>query len=551
MDNTDLLSEKSLDDIKKIAVSMGLFPSDSLSKEDYLNYIKDGTLPHVHYSKEELSLMNMNELRTLAEKFNIKSSYKYKKNELVEIVSEAIENAKEKEDSPKKKTVVELRKEAESRGIKTPYKYKKEELIKLLNELDVLEDSEDNVEALDEDEIEFKDEICEDDFKDPEIKNVEPTFKEDTQVGKEEVKGVLEVLPDGFGFLRVKNYLPGEDDIYVAPSQIRKFRLQTGDMVKGIARETEGDNYNALIYIDEVNGLEAFKVGHRPNFESLTPIYPKEKIKLENDPKDFATRMMDLISPIGKGQRGLIVSQPKSGKTTLLKKLAKSIKLNYPEIHLMVILIDERPEEVTDMQRSVDGEVLYSTFDEQPKNHTRVAEMGLERAKRLVEKGEDVVILMDSLTRLARAYNLITPPSGKTLSGGLDPLSLHKPKRFFGAARNLEEGGSLTIIATALIETGSRMDDVIFEEFKGTGNMEVHLDRRLSEKRIFPAIDIYKSGTRKEELLLSPEEMEFAYGIRRAMGGSSTQEITEKILEQLTLYKNNKTFLENVDINGF
>lgn len=551
MDNTDLLSEKSLDDIKKIAVSMGLFPSDSLSKEDYLNYIKDGTLPHVHYSKEELSLMNMNELRNLAEKFNIKSSYKYKKNELVEIVSEAIENAKEKEDSPKKKTVVELRKEAESRGIKTPYKYKKEELIKLLNELDVLEDSEDNVEALDEDEIEFKDEIEDDNFKDPEIKNVEPTFKEDTQVGKEEVKGVLEVLPDGFGFLRVKNYLPGEDDIYVAPSQIRKFRLQTGDMVKGIARETEGDNYNALIYIDEVNGLEAFKVGHRPNFESLTPIYPKEKIKLENDPKDFATRMMDLISPIGKGQRGLIVSQPKSGKTTLLKKLAKSIKINYPEIHLMVILIDERPEEVTDMQRSVDGEVLYSTFDEQPKNHTRVAEMGLERAKRLVEKGEDVVILMDSLTRLARAYNLITPPSGKTLSGGLDPLSLHKPKRFFGAARNLEEGGSLTIIATALIETGSRMDDVIFEEFKGTGNMEVHLDRRLSEKRIFPAIDIYKSGTRKEELLLSPEEKEFAYSIRRAMGGSSTQEITEKILEQLTLYKNNKTFLENVDINGF
>ena len=467
MDNTDLLSEKSLDDIKKIAVSMGLFPSDSLSKEDYLNYIKDGTLPHVHYSKEELSLMNMNELRTLAEKFNIKSSYKYKKNELVDIVSEAIENAKENEDSPKNKTVVELRKEAEMRGIKTPYKYKKEELIKLLNELDVLEDSEDNVETLDEDEIEFKDEICEDNFKDPEIKNVEPTFKEDTQVGKEEVKGVLEVLPDGFGFLRVKNYLPGEDDIYVAPSQIRKFRLQTGDMVKGIARETEGDNYNALIYIDEVNGLEAFKVGHRPNFESLTPIYPKEKIKLENDPKDFATRMMDLISPIGKGQRGLIVSQPKSGKTTLLKKLAKSIKLNYPEIHLMVILIDERPEEVTDMQRSVDGEVLYSTFDEQPKNHTRVAEMGLERAKRLVEKGEDVVILMDSLTRLARAYNLITPPSGKTLSGGLAPLSLHKPKRFFGAARNLEEGGSLTIIATALIETGSRMDDVIFEEFKG------------------------------------------------------------------------------------
>lgn len=550
MDNTDLLSEKSLDDIKKIAVSMGLFPSDSLSKEDYLNYIKDGTLPHIYYSKDELMLMNMSELRALAEKFNIKSSYKYKKNELVEIISEAIEKAKEEENTPENKTVVELRREAEERGIKAPYKYKKEELIKLLNELDVLEDSQDNVEALDEDEIEFKDEIEEDNFRDPEIKNVEPTFKEDTQVGKEEVKGVLEVLPDGFGFLRVKNYLPGEDDIYVAPSQIRKFRLQTGDMVEGIARETEGDNYNALIYIEEVNGLEAFKVGHRPDFENLTPIYPKEKIKLENDPTDFATRMMDLISPIGKGQRGLIVSQPKSGKTTLLKKLAKSIKLNYPEIHLMVILIDERPEEVTDMQRSVDGEVLYSTFDEQPKNHTRVAEMGLERAKRLVEKGEDVVILMDSLTRLARAYNLITPPSGKTLSGGLDPLSLHKPKRFFGAARNLEEGGSLTIIATALIETGSRMDDVIFEEFKGTGNMEVHLDRRLSEKRIFPAIDIYKSGTRKEELLLSPEEMEFAYSIRRAMGGSSTQEITEKILEQLTLYKNNKTFLENVDITG-
>ncbi len=361
---------------------------------------------------------------------------------------------------------------------------------------------------------------------------------------KNYVRGILDLHQDGYGFLRTINYLPSEEDIYVSPSQIRKFRLRNGDEILGIkSPPKDGENFNALLYIKSVNGMHPSKIIDRPFFDNLTPIYPKKKINLETE--DTAMRVIDLLAPVGLGQRGLIVSQPKSGKTTLLKKISRSINMKYPNLHLIVLLVDERPEEVTDMKRSVKGEVVYSTFDENPKNHTRVAEMVIDRAKRLVENKEDVVILLDSLTRLSRAYNLVTPTSGKTLSGGLDPLSLHKPKRFFGAARNIEEGGSLTILATALVDTGSRMDDVIFEEFKGTGNMELHLNRSLSEKRIFPAIDILKSGTRKEELLLNKEELAFNYDFRNKLSEENIEDVTEKFLDKISKTKSNEEFLKN------
>jgi len=361
-------------------------------------------------------------------------------------------------------------------------------------------------------------------------------------------KGVLEILEtNNFGFLRCKNYLTGEDDVYVSPSQIRRFNLRTGDEVEGKVREAkEGEKFKALIYVEKVNGDHPEKAVGRKSFETLTPIYPQERLRLETDnSRDLSSRLMDIISPIGKGQRGIIVAPPKAGKTTLMKKIAQNISRNYPDIKLIVLLIDERPEEVTDMQRSINGEVIYSTFDEEPQNHAKVAQMVLERAKRMVEQGKDVVILMDSLTRLSRAYNLTITPTGRTLSGGLDPGALIMPKKFFGAARNIEEGGSLTILATALVETGSRMDDMIFEEFKGTGNMEVHLDRRLQERRIFPAIDIYKSGTRKEDLLLSDEEKEVAYAIRKVMyRDGNIETIAEKLISLLSKTKNNKEFIQ-------
>lgn len=333
-------------------------------------------------------------------------------------------------------------------------------------------------------------------------------------------KGVLEVQENNnFGFLRCDNYLTSENDIYVSPSQIRRFNLRTGDEVQGKVREAkDGEKFKALLFVEKVNGDNPEKAIGRKNFETLTPIYPNERLHLEtNNEKDLSSRLMDIICPIGKGQRGIIVAPPKAGKTTLLKRIAQNITINHPDVKLIVLLIDERPEEVTDMKRSINGDVIYSTFDEEPQNHAKVAQMVLERAKRMVEQGKDVVILLDSITRLSRAYNLTITPTGRTLSGGLDPGALIMPKKFFGAARNIEEGGSLTILATALIETGSRMDDMIFEEFKGTGNMEVHLDRRLQERRIFPAIDIYKSGTRKEDLLLTDEEKEVAYAIRKVM----------------------------------
>ncbi len=362
-------------------------------------------------------------------------------------------------------------------------------------------------------------------------------------------EGVLEVQPDGYGFLRAVNYLPSSKDTYVSIAQIRRFNLKTGDYVAGKTRpQREGDRYNALLYITTVNGEPPEKAIRRRPFEDLTPIYPDERIRLENagNEKDLAIRELDLIAPIGKGQRGLIVSQPKAGKTVLLKKVANAITENYPDIHLIVLLIDERPEEVTDMKRSIQGEVVYSTFDEPPENHTRVAEMVLERAERLVEHGQDVVVLMDSITRLARAYNLVIPPTGRSLSGGLDPGALHKPKRFFGAARNIENGGSLTIIATALVETGSRMDDIIYEEFKGTGNMELHLDRKLSEKRIFPAIDMVKSGTRRDDLLLTKEEQEGVLAMRRLLSGGNTQDNAEQLIGLLEKAADNRVFLNRL-----
>ena len=361
--------------------------------------------------------------------------------------------------------------------------------------------------------------------------------------GVSDVSGILEILADGFGFLRTENYLSGTGDIYVSPTQIRRFNLKTGDEVAGKGRFREDERFPALIYVDTVNGDTLDKsIGRKP-FDSLMPVYPDKRIPLSKGNSDFATRLIDLISPLGYGQRGLIVAPPKAGKTTMLKNVAKSISAADKNIKLIVLLIDERPEEVTDMQRSIDGEVIYSTFDEPPEHHIKVAEIVLERAKRLVEHGKDVLVLLVSVTRLARAYNLVVNPSGRTLSGGIDPAALWGPKRFFGAARNIEGGGSLTILATALIETGSRMDDVIFEEFKGTGNMEIHLDRALSEKRIFPAIDVYKSGTRKEELLLESDELEAMWNIRKAFSSQNTREVTENIINQLVRTKNNRDFV--------
>ena len=362
---------------------------------------------------------------------------------------------------------------------------------------------------------------------------------------KREVEGILEYLPDGYGFLRGENYLSTAKDVYVPLAQIRRFRLDTGDKVKGLVRPPrEGERFPALIYVTEVNGEHPENAMKRKKFDDLTPIYPNKRLKLEATSKDYTMRLMDLMSPIGKGQRGMIVAPPKAGKTTILKKIANSITANNPEVNLIVLLIDERPEEVTEMKRSIKGDVIYSTFDEQPEHHVKVAEMVLERAKRLTEQKKDVVILLDSITRLARAYNLVIPSSGRTLSGGFDPSALHKPKRFFGAARNTEDAGSLTILGTALVDTGSRMDEVIFEEFKGTGNMEVFLDRSLSERRIFPAIDINKSGTRKDEFLLSQKELETTTIIRKKLSSLTTQDITERLLNLMIRTENNDQFID-------
>ena len=364
------------------------------------------------------------------------------------------------------------------------------------------------------------------------------------------VNGILEVMPDGYGFIRSKNYLPGEDDVYVSPSQIRRFGLKTGDILTGNTRvKTMQEKFSALLYLTQINGVSPAEAAKRRNFEDMTPIFPNKRLSLETGRTSTSMRVMDLLSPIGKGQRGMIVSPPKAGKTTLLKQVALSVRKNNPEVHLLILLIDERPEEVTDIKEAIEGdnvEVIYSTFDELPEHHKRVSEMVIERAKRLVEHKKDVMILLDSITRLARAYNLVVPPSGRTLSGGLDPAALHMPKRFFGAARNMREGGSLTILATALVDTGSKMDNVIYEEFKGTGNMELVLDRKLSEKRIFPAIDIPKSGTRRDDLLLSTEEQEAVDIMRRALNGMKPDEAVDNILNLFDRTKNNAEFVQMV-----
>lgn len=382
---------------------------------------------------------------------------------------------------------------------------------------------------------------------DKELKELHDIDKLDSGIA---VCGILEVMPDGYGFIRSANYLPGENDIYVSPSQIRRFNLKTGDILEGNTRiKTQQEKFSALLYLTKINDIDPLVAMKRKNFEDLTPIFPDERLRLECGRTSTAMRIVDLLSPIGKGQRGMIVSPPKAGKTTLLKQVAQSVRKNNPEIHLLILLIDERPEEVTDIKESIEGdnvEVIYSTFDELPEHHKRVSEMVIERAKRLVEHKKDVVILLDSITRLARAYNLTVPPSGRTLSGGLDPAALHMPKRFFGAARNMRGGGSLTILATALVDTGSKMDDVIYEEFKGTGNMELVLDRKLSERRVFPAIDIPKSGTRREDLLLTKEEQEAVDSMRRALNGMRPEEAADNILNMFSRTRNNEELMQLV-----
>ncbi|WP_057549831.1 transcription termination factor Rho [Paraclostridium sordellii] len=478
---------------------------------------------------ENLNDMTLVQLKELGKELGIKSLSKYKKNELIEIISEKkskdmIDNKKENEKEIKSEQKQSLDKQENKQENKT-FENRNHENKQARYNHQINNKSSYNIKEVDEAKIV-------DEFN---------TSKDD------EVMGVLEILPDGFGFLRGPNYLSTEHDVYVSPSQIRRFNMKTGDKVKGITRHPKsGEKFRALLYVQKINDENPETATKRRAFETLTPIYPEEKLTLEKYQNEISTRLIDLISPIGKGQRGLIVAPPKAGKTVLLKSVANSIVKNHPDVELIVLLIDERPEEVTDMQESIDADVIYSTFDQVSSHHVKVAEMVLNRAQRLVEHGKDVVILLDSITRLARAYNLSISPTGRTLSGGLDPGALHGPKKFFGAARNIRQGGSLTILATALVETGSRMDDVIFEEFKGTGNMELHLDRKLAEKRVFPAVDIYKSGTRREDLLLTEEEKAALWKLRKEMSNNSVYEVTDKVLEILKRTKDNKTFIKYI-----
>lgn len=484
---------------------------------------------------DKLNDITLAELKDIAKELGIKSISKYKKSELIDIIIKNYKNELKK-DEDKNLESVEF-KETEI-NIATKNYDKKVSDNRYQKNTDIRNQSIDtrnlrnntnrnnhNPKVIDESKIV-------DEFN---------TSKDDEAIG------VLEILPDGFGFLRGSNYLSTEGDVYVSPSQIRRFNMKTGDKVKGITRHPKtGEKFRALLYVQKINDENPDTAIKRRAFETLTPIYPEERLSLERNQNDIATRLIDLISPVGKGQRGLIVAPPKAGKTSLLKNVANSIAKNHPDVELIVLLIDERPEEVTDMRESINGDVIYSTFDQVSSHHVKVAEMVLNRAQRLVEHGKDVVILLDSITRLARAYNLTISPTGRTLSGGLDPGALHGPKKFFGAARNIRQGGSLTILATALVETGSRMDDVIFEEFKGTGNMELSLDRKLAEKRIFPAVDIYKSGTRREDLLLSDEEKTALWKLRREMSNNSVLEVTDKVIELLKRTKNNEEFIKSI-----
>ena len=469
--------------------------------------------------KAKLETLSVSVLREFAKDKNIKNISTMRKSELIDAIIAAAEREEKKEPAEVEDVVFEdAGAEHDVAGISDESHHKSEQYVK--------EDKKDNYHA-------------------------QPRQEHDAPLAD----GILEVLSDGYGFIRCENFLPGENDVYVSPSQIRKFNLKTGDIIQGPKRmKTSGEKFSALMYLETVNGKDPSVAQRRPAFESLTPIFPNERIHLEKNSSTVAMRMVDLISPIGKGQRGMIVSQPKSGKTTLLKQIANAVTKNNPEMHIIILLIDERPEEVTDIKESIVGdnvEVIYSTFDELPERHKRVSEMVIERAKRLVEQKTDAIILLDSRTRLSRAYNLTVQASGRTLSGGLDPAALHMPKRFFGAARNMREGGSLTILATALVETGSKMDDVVFEEFKGTGNMELVLDRKLSEKRVFPAIDIAKSSTRREDLLLNSEEQEAVDIMRKALNGLKTDEAAERILDLFVKTKNNQELVRTVVKNHY
>lgn len=495
---------------------------------------------------EEMNKKTLSELRDLAKELDIKGISKYKKGELLEIINEKLNQQNDQKNEMDKVN----KDEEEKQDLKNRTTYKQEN--RSVNRYNNKNHSEGRTQQ--ESKNNYK--VAGSEHKIPRNNKTvyTPKVVEESQIVDEfntskddEVMGVLEILPDGFGFLRGSNYLSTEDDVYVSPSQIRRFNMKTGDKVKGISRHPKsGEKFRALLYVQKINDENPETSIHRRAFESLTPIYPEERLSLEKGQNEIGTRLIDLISPIGKGQRGLIVAPPKAGKTILLKNIANSIARNYPDIELIVLLIDERPEEVTDMKESINGEVIYSTFDQVSSHHVKVAEMVLNRAQRLVEHGKDVVILLDSITRLARAYNLTISPTGRTLSGGLDPGALYGPKKIFGAARNIRQGGSLTILATALIETGSRMDDVIFEEFKGTGNMELHLDRKLAEKRIFPAVDIYKSGTRREDLLLRDEEKTALWKLRRDMSSNSVLEVTDKVIELLKRTKDNDEFVKSI-----
>ena len=522
MDLQDL-KKKKIDDLRYIGKMLGIKSMSKMSKQALIDAILDveKTSPAVE-TREEDSVQQEKVKAESEETAEVKADVITDSEGDIE----AKEPAKKKEKHKKKNRADAVKEKRSKRGAASKKNHTEES-----ENAEQAEKQEDKQEENSEEKIEEKREEAK------------------VQDNTEEVEGLLDILAEGYGFLRVGKYLSGNKDIYVPPTLIRKFSLKTGDKIKGRSKmQRENDKYPALCFINTINDDPIEVALKRKPFESLVPIYPDEKIRLETESNELSTRLIDLIAPIGKGQRGMIVSPPKAGKTVLLKKIANAITANYPDIHLIVLLIDERPEEVTDMRESVQGDVISSTFDEMPEKHIKVSEMVFERSKRLVEQGKDVVILMDSLTRLARAYNITIAPTGRSLSGGLDPGALYNPKRFFGAARNIRGGGSLTIVATALIDTGSKMDDVIFEEFKGTGNMELHLDRKLSEKRVFPAIDINKSGTRKEELLLSEKELNSVFSIRRAMSNLGTGDVTEIIVSKMLKTKNNEEFINTIKI---
>lgn len=475
---------------------------------------------------EKFATLSLMQLKEIAKSQGVKNVSTMRKAQLVQLLGELEEKYRQENEA-------EVQKAETSKAEAQKAETKKTEVIRKTESQEALEDK-----PLEQTEEETKTEKEE-----AEKNDMPPEHLDSGQMAN----GILEVMADGFGFIRCENYLPGPNDVYVSPAQIRRFNLKTGDIIEGNIRvKTQNEKFSALLYIRSVNGDSPITASRRCNFEDMTPIFPNQRIRLETQRGDVPMRIMDLVSPIGKGQRGMIVAPPKTGKTTLLKQIAKAVTTNQPDMNMIILLIDERPEEVTDIRESIVGknvEVIYSTFDELPEHHKRVSEMVLERAKRLVEHKKDVIILLDSITRLARAYNLTVPPSGRTLSGGLDPAALYMPKKFFGAARNMREGGSLTVLATALVETGSKMDDVVYEEFKGTGNMEMVLDRKLSEKRIFPAVDIPRSGTRREELLLTKEELEAAYAMRKALNGMKADEALERILDMFMHSEDNKAFV--------